>query len=62
MPNPDDSTGPIWDSIPDDAPFVPPEWHLHELARRRAAAEADPGTGESWEAVYARLSKRPHHP
>ncbi len=24
----------IWDSIPDDEPFVPPDWHVRELERR----------------------------
>jgi putative addiction module component (TIGR02574 family) len=48
----------IWDSIPDDVPFVPPEWHLRELERRVAAADADPGNVESWEAVLARLSSK----
>lgn len=54
------------DAIPDDTAkrtdqsvvetqFVPPEWHLRELARRVAAADADPGAFEPWEAVYARL-------
>ena len=51
--------GLIWDSIPDSEPYSPPEWHLRELERRRAAAEADPGAGEPWEAVQARLSRRP---
>jgi len=49
----------IWDSLPDDAPFVPPDWHLRELERRIAAADADPGAAESWEAVRARLSRKP---
>jgi len=50
--------GLIWDSLPDDAPFVPPEWHLRELERRLAAADADPGAAEPWETVRARLSKK----
>jgi putative addiction module component (TIGR02574 family) len=49
----------IWDSLPDDAPFVPPQWHLHELERRVAAADADPGAAEPWEQVLARLSRKP---
>jgi putative addiction module component (TIGR02574 family) len=49
----------IWDSLPDDAPFTPPDWHLRELERRVAAADADPGAAEPWEAVLARLSRRP---
>jgi putative addiction module component (TIGR02574 family) len=46
----------IWDSIPEDEPFVPPEWHLRELERRVAAADADPNNVEEWESVLARLS------
>jgi putative addiction module component (TIGR02574 family) len=44
----------IWDSLPDSEPVSPPEWHLRELERRRAAEEA-PGLGEAWEAVKTRL-------
>ncbi len=51
--------GLIWDSFPDDAPFTPPGWHLRELERRAAAADADPGAAEPWEAVLARLSRKP---
>jgi putative addiction module component (TIGR02574 family) len=49
----------IWDSIPDDAPFTPPDWHPRELERRIAAADANPGAAEPWEAVLARLSRKP---
>ncbi len=48
----------IWDSLPEDAPFTPPEWHLRELERRVAAAEADPGAGTPWPEVLARLSRK----
>jgi putative addiction module component (TIGR02574 family) len=51
--------GLIWDSLPDDAPFTPPEAHLRELERRVAAADADPTAAEPWETVLARLSKKP---
>jgi putative addiction module component (TIGR02574 family) len=51
--------GLIWDSLPDDLPFTPPEWHLRELERRVAAADADPGAAEPWEVVLARLSRKP---
>lgn len=51
--------GLIWDSLPDDVPFVPADWHLRELERRVAAADADPDAAEPWEAVLARLSKKP---
>jgi putative addiction module component (TIGR02574 family) len=48
----------IWESLPDDAPFTPPDWHLRELERRIAAADADPSAAEPWEAVRARLSRK----
>lgn len=48
----------IWDSLPDDAPFVPPAWHLDLLERRVAAADAAPSAVESWESVQARLLKK----
>ncbi len=51
--------GLIWDSLPDDVPLTPPDWHLGELERRAAAADADPGAAEPWEAVLARLSRKP---
>lgn len=47
----------IWDSLPDDAPFTPPEWHLRELEKRIAAADADPGAAVRWGAVLVRLSR-----
>lgn len=48
--------GLLWDSITqtDPHPSVPRE-HLPELARRRAAAEADPGASVPWEEAKARL-------
>jgi hypothetical protein len=39
--------------------ILPPEWHLREWERRVAAADADPGAAEPWEAVLARLSRTP---
>jgi putative addiction module component (TIGR02574 family) len=51
--------GLIWDSLPSNAPFTPPAWHLRELERRIAAAEADPGAAEPWEVVRDRLSRQP---
>jgi putative addiction module component (TIGR02574 family) len=50
--------GLIWDSLPDDAPYSPPEWHIRELERRAASADANPGAAEPWEAVLARLSRK----
>lgn len=42
----------IWDSLPEqvDSSDVP-AWHVAELARRRAAAEAGPGVGRPWREV-----------
>jgi putative addiction module component (TIGR02574 family) len=50
--------GLLWDSLPDDTPFTPPAWHLRELERRVAAADADPHAAEPWEQVLARLSRK----
>ncbi len=46
----------IWDSLPESVqPQDVPDWHLIELARRRAEAEARPGEGRPWrEALGAR--------
>jgi putative addiction module component (TIGR02574 family) len=49
--------GLIWDSLPDDVPYTPPDWHIQELERRIAAADANPGAVEPWETVLARLSR-----
>ena len=51
--------GLIWDSLPPDASFSLPDWHLEELERRIADADANPDAVESWEAVRARLSRMP---
>ena len=50
--------GLIWDSLPIDAPFMPPDSHLRELERRLIAADATPGAVEPSEAVLARLSSK----
>lgn len=49
----------LWDSLPDDVSIVPPDSHVCELKRRVTVADAEPGAAEPWEAVRARLSKRP---
>jgi putative addiction module component (TIGR02574 family) len=49
--------GLIWDSLPNDAPYTPPDWHIQELERRIVAADANPGAAEPWETVLARLSR-----
>jgi putative addiction module component (TIGR02574 family) len=38
--------GLIWNSLRDDAPYTPPNWHIQELERRIAAADANRGTAE----------------
>jgi len=48
-----------WESLPDDAAFAPPVWHLSELERRDSAADADPGAAEPWEAMLAHRSRKP---
>ncbi len=48
----------IWDSLPNDTPFTPPAWHLLELKRRIALADANPNAAEPWEQVLARLSRK----
>ena len=46
----------IWDSLPEQVePSDVPEWHLAELARRRADAEAQPGLGKPWREVLDKL-------
>jgi putative addiction module component (TIGR02574 family) len=51
--------GLIWYSIIDEEARVIPDWHLGELERRRAAAEADPGAGIPLGEMKARLMGRP---
>ncbi len=51
--------GLLWDSLPADVPFAPPDSHVRELERRVASADAEPGAAEPWEEVRARLSKKP---
>ena len=47
----------IWDSLPATvSPQEVPEWHLEELAKRRADAQAQPGLGKPWREVLDRLS------
>jgi len=46
----------IWDSLPEQvAPEQIPAWHLAELAKRRANAEASPGEGRPWREVLSSL-------
>jgi len=46
----------IWDSLPESVdPGDVPDWHLAELARRRAEADASPGAGKPWREALARF-------
>lgn len=46
----------IWESLPEQVlPDEVPEWHLAELAKRRAEAEAHPGLGKPWREVLNRI-------
>lgn len=44
----------LWESIPDSEEAVP-DWHLAILKERIAEADANPGSGSTWEEVRARL-------
>ena len=39
----------LWDDIAASEPVPFPDWQKAELARRKAAFEADPNSGRSWE-------------
>jgi hypothetical protein len=46
----------IWDSLPDQiTPQDLPEWHVAELAQRRARAESEPGVGKPFRVVLDQL-------
>jgi putative addiction module component (TIGR02574 family) len=46
----------IWDTLPDQVgQDEVPGWHLAELAKRRAEAEARPGVGRPWREVVGPL-------
>jgi putative addiction module component (TIGR02574 family) len=46
----------IWNTLPEQmTPAEIPPWHLEELARRRAAAAAQPGMGKPWREVLGPL-------
>jgi putative addiction module component (TIGR02574 family) len=47
----------IWDSLPEQVnPDEVPAWHLAELAKRRAEAEASPRAGKPWREALARFA------
>jgi putative addiction module component (TIGR02574 family) len=46
----------IWDSLPERInPDEVPAWHLAELAKRRAEADASPGVGKPWREALAQF-------
>ena len=46
----------IWDSLPEHVtPEEVPQWHLAELAKRRAEADASPGVGKPWREALSRF-------
>lgn len=48
----------IWASLPDEVnPDEVPAWHLNELAKRRAEADATPGEGKPWREVLKRFGE-----
>jgi putative addiction module component (TIGR02574 family) len=52
----------IWDSLPEEVRADEiPAWHLAELARRRATADAAPAAGKPWREALARFGAR-HEP
>jgi len=50
----------IWDSLPEQVnPDEVPAWHLAELAKRRAEADASPRLGKPWREALARFGTGP---
>ena len=46
----------IWDSLPEQVDTLDiPDWHVAELATRRASAAQSPGVGKPWREVLERL-------
>jgi putative addiction module component (TIGR02574 family) len=46
----------LWDSLPEQVnPDEVPPWHLAELAKRRAEADASPREGKPWREALARF-------
>ena len=44
----------IWDGLPDQVNIEEiPEWHLAELAKRRAEADISPRAGKPWREAFA---------
>jgi putative addiction module component (TIGR02574 family) len=50
----------IWESLPEQVdPADVPDWHLAELAIRRAEADSSPGIGKPWRDVLNQLGSKP---
>ena len=50
----------IWDSLPEQiTPQDIPPWHFAELAKRRAAAESQPGLGKPFRDVLRQFEADP---
>jgi putative addiction module component (TIGR02574 family) len=50
----------IWDSLPQHVdPSEVADWHLAELAIRRADIETSPGLGKPWREVLGQLGSKP---
>jgi putative addiction module component (TIGR02574 family) len=48
----------IWDSLPEHLnPDEVPPWHLAELAKRRAEADASPRAGQPWREALGRFGR-----
>jgi putative addiction module component (TIGR02574 family) len=46
----------IWDSLPEHVdPDEVPQWHLAELAKRRAEVDTTPRAGKPWREALARF-------
>ena len=54
--------GEIWDTLPGDADLPIPDWHIRELERRLASAEAEPGAAIPWDDVKLVLNQPPRRP
>jgi putative addiction module component (TIGR02574 family) len=49
----------LWDSLPEQVETQEvPDWHLAELAKRRAEATANPGVGKPWREVLGLLEAK----
>jgi putative addiction module component (TIGR02574 family) len=50
----------IWNSLPEALESHEiQDWHLTELTKRRADANAQPGLGKPWREVLAQLEAKP---